>query len=112
MALRDKVLEKNKSELPPPIIIADMEFVTEMDELIPPHLALFLEQQAQEQQSSGAGESPPKIKSVAEGLEGRDESAALEETALDLIRLDRAPLWANCRNGWRRSIDPQQGVGE
>lgn len=38
-----------------------------------------------------------KIKSVAEGLEGRDESVALEEAALDLTRLDRYE-----RRAWSR----------
>ena len=71
--------------------------MTEMDQLIPLHLEVFLENKEEEQRAKTQVPSAPRVKSVAEGLEGRDELAALEEASLDLIRLDRYE-----RRAWSR----------
>ena len=98
VALREELLERHKNELPPPIITSEMEgMMTEMDQLIPLHLEVFLENKEEEQRAKTQVPSAPRVKSVAEGLEGRDESAALEEASLDLIRLDRYE-----RRAWSR----------
>lgn len=98
VVLRDRLLEKYKRKLPPASVIpGTKEKLPEIEELIPLRLAHFLTEKEKEQLSKAQHPSAIKIRGVAEGLEGRDETAALEEAALDLVRLDRYE-----RRAWSR----------
>ena len=97
-ALRDKLLEKYKDKLPPPVLFEKMEEVLpEIELLFPLHLRIFLEDMDSELASKAQGQSWANINRTAEGAGERGESAALEEAALDLIRLDRYE-----RRAWSR----------
>jgi hypothetical protein len=97
-SFRDRLLEKYKRKLPAAAVTpGTKEMLPEIDELVPLRLAHFLAEKEKEQLSKAQHPSAAKTRSVAEGLEGRDETAALEEAALDLVRLDRYE-----RRAWSR----------
>lgn len=98
VALRDRLLEKYKRKLPPASVApGTKEILPEIDELVPLRLEHFLAEKEKQPLSKAQHPSTTNVRSVAEGLEGRDETAALEEAALDLVRLDRYE-----RRAWSR----------
>jgi hypothetical protein len=62
---------------------------SEIDLLIPPHLEEFLETRENTAISRAGPQNEAKSDPVRKPIKERDEPAALEEAALDLIRLDR-----------------------
>jgi len=90
VALRDKLLLQYKDELPDPIETQVDDLVGCYAQLVPEHLREFLldKEEASDQMEREAG-----VRDQAnEGINERDEFAALEEAAPDLIRLDRYEL--------------------
>ena len=77
-ALIAKLLERYKDELPPP---------AGNDELLPLNLLWFLDDE--EGEASDAVEEKCGAAELEQHIDERNESAALEEAARDLIRLDR-----------------------
>jgi hypothetical protein len=92
--LRDRLLLKYKDELPEPIATAGSEF--EDDHFFPLHLRVFLLDK-EEASDPAKKREPTDGNQAAERPKERDESAALEEAAPDLIRLDRYE-----RRAWSR----------
>jgi hypothetical protein len=93
IALRDRLLEKYKNELKP---FQYPDVVTEIDEAFPPHLEEFLEEK--ESQLSAEEIRPQKGAFYDEDcIRERNESAAMEEAASDLLRLHRYE-----RRAWSR----------
>src|SRR5262249_32849195 len=97
-ALREHLMEKYKDELPPP---TDAEKVDEArgGPFIPFRLSGFLF----DMEGSGTNE-PDDSAPLATALQGspdRDEGAALEEAARDLVRLDRYErrAWSQLKRG-------------
>ena len=98
VALRDKLLEKYKDKLPPPILFKEInEFLPEIELLIPLHLRIFLDDMEGELASQAQNEGEVTLNQLAAGTDERDELAALEEATLDLVRLDRYE-----RRAWSR----------
>jgi hypothetical protein len=93
IALRDRLLEKYKSELKSS---RHPDVVSEIEEAFPPHLEEFLEKKWSE---PGAEENKQrKGRFFDEDCIGdRDEAAAMEEAASDLLRLNRYE-----RRAWSR----------
>ena len=87
-ALIAELLERYKDELPPPS--GDLE-------LLPSHLLGFLGDKESEMASTAVEEQRADAVALEEHVDERDESAALEEAALDLVRLDRYE-----REAWSR----------
>jgi len=103
-ALNNKLLEKYKDKLPPPIVRKQsVKFLLEIHDLIPLHLRIFLQDMESESASQAGNALPAEnegevmLNQLAESTDERDESAALEEAALDLVRLDRYE-----RRAWSR----------
>ena len=88
VALRDKLLQRYKDELPD-------SGETQAEQLVPARLAVFLleKEEALARMEREAGVS----NQANERIDERDEFAALEEAAPDLIRLDRYE-----RRAWSR----------
>ena len=95
VALRDKLLLRYKGELPDPIETQVDDLVGCYAQLVPEHLREFLldKEEASDQMEREAGVR----KQADERIDERDEFAALEEAAPDLIRLDRYE-----RRAWSR----------
>ena len=95
VALRDKLLLQYKDELPDPIETQVDDLVGCYAQLVPEHLREFLldKEEASDQMEKEAGVR----KQADERINERDEFAALEEAAPDLIRLDRYE-----RRAWSR----------
>lgn len=100
--LRDRLLEKYKDKLPPPIVA---DCFSEMDELIPPHLEMFLQEQSEPEPKSSkmegaATRSPQRVVE-------RDNSVAMQEAALDLVRLDRYErrIWSRQKRAFQAFIE-------
>jgi hypothetical protein len=93
IALRDRLLEKYKNELKH---IRHPDLISEIEEALPPYLEEFLEEKGSE---LGAEEiRQEKGRFYDEDCIGeRDESAAMEEAASDLLRLNRYE-----RRAWSR----------
>ncbi len=73
-ALRDKLLEKYKDKLPPPVLFEKMEEVLpEIELLFPLHLRIFLEDMDSELASKAQGQSWANINRTAEGAGERGE---------------------------------------
>jgi len=101
-SLREKLLEKYKDELPPaispPILSKELtEMLPEIDELVPLHLLIFLQDRQADVASNAQHQSEGEISQIEEATGDRDEGAALEEAALDLVRLDRYERRARSR---------------
>jgi hypothetical protein len=77
------LLEQHKHELPPPNPLDDID-----RSIIPLHLEEFLENREQDA-ATRANVDHTSVSSSKEPIWERDEAAALEEAALDLVRLDR-----------------------
>jgi hypothetical protein len=87
IALRDHLMEKYKDELPPPTEVERVQEARGGYPFFPPRLSSFL----WDKEDLAANE-PGDSAQVASALQeppDRDEGAALEEAARDLIRLDR-----------------------
>lgn len=82
VALIAKLLKKYKGELPPPEPLFNSS-------LIPVHLEEFLENKEANAASTVVDEDHAHVHSVEKASWERDGAAALEETDLDLVRLDR-----------------------
>ena len=96
----DRLLEKYKDELPPPIRFKKInEFLPEIDLLIPLHLRIFLEDKEEQLASRALDHSEARVDQIEERTDQRDEAAAMQEAALDLIRLDRYE-----RRAWSRQM--------
>jgi hypothetical protein len=93
IGLRDRLLEKYKNELKP---IRHPDVVSEIEEAFPPHLEEFLEEKGSQ---LGAEEIRQQKGRFYDGdcIGERDESAAMEEAASDLLRLNRYE-----RRAWSR----------
>jgi hypothetical protein len=89
ISLRDSLMEKYKDELPPPP--ADHEY-----DLFPPQLQAVLRKKV-EAAANGQGPTEAPADKVEQSVYERDESAALEEAAIDLLRLDRYERRARSR---------------
>jgi hypothetical protein len=93
IALRDRLLEKYKNELKP---IRHPDVVSEIEEAFPPHLEELLEEKGSELSAEEIRQQKGRF--YAEDCIGeRDESAAMEEAASDLLRLNRYE-----RRAWSR----------
>jgi hypothetical protein len=94
VVLRDSLLEKYKDELPTPIggSLAD-----DAVELVPLPLAIFLDDRWSEQIANGQEPIPAADIRIEREVSERDEGAALEEAAVDLVRLDRYERRAQVR---------------
>ena len=88
VALRDKLLQRYKDELPD-------SGETQAEQLVPARLAVFL---LEKEEALARMEREAGVRNQAdERVDERDEFAALEEAAPDLIRLDRYE-----RRAWSR----------
>jgi hypothetical protein len=95
VALRDKLLLQYKDELPDPIEAQVDDLMGCYEQLVPEHLREFL---LDKEKSSDPIDREAGVRNQAnEGINERDEFAALEEAAADLIRLDRYE-----RRAWSR----------
>jgi hypothetical protein len=95
VALRDKLLLQYKDELADPIETQVDDLVGCYEKLVPEHLREFL---LDKEKSSDPIDRKAGVRNQAnEGIDERDEFAALEEAAPDLIRLDRYE-----RRAWSR----------
>jgi hypothetical protein len=94
-ALREHLLEKYAAQLPPESELE--EYQCDVDRLIPLHLETFLEERARELAAKPQDDSGSSSDHTSELVHERDETAALEEAAIDLIRLDRYE-----RRAWSR----------
>jgi hypothetical protein len=81
-ALVANLIEKYKDELPPPIPPFDSS-------LVPVHLEEFLQEKETDAASTLIDEAHAHVGLRRKAAWERDEAAALEEAALDLVRLDR-----------------------
>jgi len=93
VAMRDRFLEKYKEELPNPVVPSEIEgLLTERELLIPAPLEELLQEKEDKLNSQAPRdnqENPANFDQVVAPTKERDDSAALAEAALDLIRLDR-----------------------
>jgi len=100
IGLRDKLLEKYKDRLPPPVFTKEEEdtLMSQIDHLvlIPPHLEELLVEQESETIAEALKQNGTRFQDEELPRE-RDESTAMEEAASDLIRLDRYE-----RRAWSR----------
>jgi hypothetical protein len=115
VALRDKLLLQYKDELPDPIETQVDDLVGCYEQLVPEHLREFLldKEEASDQMEREAGVR----KQADERIDERDEFAALEEAAPELIRLDRYErrAWSRQKRAirdfmnmkWMRAIEHQ-----
>lgn len=95
LALRDHLLKKYEAQLPPESELE--EYQCGIDRLIPLHLETFLEESATELAAKPQGGNGSNSDQTRQLVHERDETAALEEAAIDLIRLDRYE-----RRAWSR----------
>jgi hypothetical protein len=93
IALRDRLLEKYKSELKP---MQYPDAVLEIEEALPPHLEEFLEYKGSELSAEEIRQQKGRFYDE-DCIRERDESAAMEEAASDLLRLNRYE-----RRAWSR----------
>lgn len=89
VALRDKLLTEYKDQLPPPISGEWVDPPDSLDGVIPPHLEQFLEEKEPEFWLEQPPADAATLARMEQHLPERSEGAALEEAALDLIRLER-----------------------
>jgi hypothetical protein len=95
--LRDQLLQEYKDELPPPIFSKEQEeTMPELDVIIPPHLWEFLENKEDDFTTQALKQKGVRLQ-TDELVRERDESAAMEEAARDLVRLDRYERRARSR---------------
>ncbi len=107
VALSDSLLEKYKDELPPPIVVdlpVDVFGGPISGEYPQFHLLGFLADKqedlvanAQDQTNATVDQVEETVDQVEEEVSERDEGAALEEAAVDLVRLDRYERRAQAR---------------
>lgn len=98
-ALSDGLLEKYKDELPPPFVV-DLPvevFGGPISEYPPFHLLGFLADRHEEQAANAQDQTDATLDQVDEEISERDEGEALEEAAVDLVRLDRYECRARAR---------------
>ena len=99
VALSDSLLEKYKDELPPPFVV-DLPvevFGGPIAEYPPFHLLGFLADRHEEQAANAQDQTDATLDQVDEEISERDEGEALEEAAVDLVRLDRYECRARAR---------------
>ncbi len=92
VALTDGLLEKYKSQLPPPIVVDLPQEVfrgTGPIGIVPLHLLGFLAAKHEDLVANTHDQPNATVGHIEESVGERDEGAALEEAAADLIRLDR-----------------------
>jgi len=98
MALSDSFLEKYKDELPPPIVIdLPQEIFGGSGEFVPLHLLGFLAERHEELAANAQYQTDATVDQVEKNVPERYEGAALEEAAVDLVRLDRYERRARSR---------------
>jgi hypothetical protein len=93
IALRDRLLEKYKNELKS---IRHPDVGSEIREAFPPHLEEFLEKKGSELGAEEIRQQKPRFYDE-DCIGERDDSAAMEEAANDLLRLNRYE-----RRAWSR----------
>ena len=93
IALRNRLLEKYKNELKP---IRHPDVVSEIEEAFPPYLEEFLEEKGSELGAEEIRQQKGRFYDEDRIVE-RDESAATEEAASDILRLNRYE-----RRAWSR----------
>ena len=100
VTLSDSLLEKYKDELPPPIVV-DLPvevFGGPISGEYPPfHLLGFLADRHEEQAANAQDQTDATLDQVDEEIGERNEGEALEEAAVDLVRLDRYECRARAR---------------
>ncbi len=99
VALRDRLLEKYKDELPPPIRSEQgYETMPGVSNSIPAHLLEYLLDKEEEDESVAATPVQETTRCQDEVcVPHRDETAAMEEAVKDLVRLDRYERRARSR---------------
>jgi hypothetical protein len=85
IALRDRLLEKYKNESKP---FQHPDVVSEIEEAFPPHLEELLEENGSELSAEEIRQQKGRFYDE-DCIGERDESAAMEEAASDLLRLNR-----------------------
>jgi hypothetical protein len=93
VALRDALLKKYESQLPPSF---PEDNPTKLDALFPAHLEEFLEEKESEQDIDALASDMINVRE-ADCLHERDEGNALETAIKDLMRLDRYERQASSR---------------
>jgi hypothetical protein len=93
IALRDRLLEKYKNESKP---FQHPDVVSEIEEAFPPHLEELLEEKGSELSAEEIRQQKGRFYDE-DCIGERDESAAMEEAASDLLRLNRYE-----RRAWSR----------
>ena len=107
VVLRDALLKKHEDEMPRSFMNEQGDVTTaECDDLIPLHLALFLEQKQSEQRTKTRDPNEVEVDKIAERIDERDESSTLEEAVADLIRLERYErrAWSRQKQAFREFL--------